>query len=218
MNKNGISQSIFYKIILLGNSGIGKTSFFDKLSTGRFYEINIFRRGLNNRTFYVDIINDKEEKKSINVHLFDTAGQERFRSLTTSYYKGSQGALLIYDISDRSTFDSVEIWVNSLNETLNDTIDTKCVIILIGNKSDLIDSDDKKREVTEEEAKIVCEKFNLIWGGEISVKNIEYEEIRKLFETYVKQIYIIRKIDVQRQNMKIIENCSQRRTVPKNIC
>ena len=218
MNKNEISQSIFYKIILLGNSGIGKTSFFDKLSTGRFYEINIFRRGLNNRTFYVDIINDKEEKKSINVHLFDTAGQERFRSLTTSYYKGSQGALLIYDISDRSTFDSVEIWVNSLNETLNDTIDTKCVIILIGNKSDLIDSDDKKREVTEEEAKIVCEKFNLIWGGEISVKNIEYEEIRKLFETYVKQIYIIRKIDVQRQNMKIIENCSQRRTVPKNIC
>ena len=218
MNKNEISQSIFYKIILLGNSGIGKTSFFDKLSTGRFYEINIFRRGLNNRTFYVDIINDKEEKKSINVHLFDTAGQERFRSLPANYYKGSQGALLIYDISDRSTFDSVEIWVNSLNETLNDTIDTKCVIILIGNKPDLIDSDDKKREVTEEEAKIVCEKFNLIWGGEISVKNIEYEEIRKLFETYVKQIYIIRKIDVQRQNIKIIENCSQRRTVPKNIC
>ena len=218
MNKNEISQSIFYKIILLGNSGIGKTSFFDILSTGRFYEINIFRRGLNNRTFYVDIINDKEEKKSINVHLFDTAGQERFRSILANYYKGSQGALLIYDISDRSTFDSVEIWVNSLNETLNDTIDTKCVIILIGNKSDLIDSDDKKREVTEEEAKIVCEKFNLIWGGEISVKNIEYEEIRKLFETYVKQIYIIRKIDVQRQNIKIIENCSQRRTVPKNIC
>ena len=218
MNKNEISQSIFYKIILLGNSGIGKTSFFDILSTGRFYEIYIFRRGLNNRTFYVDIINDKEEKKSINVHLFDTAGQERFRSILANYYKGSQGALLIYDISDRSTFDSVEIWVNSLNETLNDTIDTKCVIILIGNKSDLIDSDDKKREVTEEEAKIVCEKFNLIWGGEISVKNIEYEEIRKLFETYVKQIYIIRKIDVQRQNIKIIENCSQRRTVPKNIC
>ena len=218
MKRQEISQPICYKIILIGNSSIGKTSFFKKLSTGEFHEKNISTIGLDRRTFDIDIITDKKEKKSFNIKLFDTAGQERFRAITTSYYKGSQGALLIYDISNRNTFDNVETWVNSINETLNNINNSKCVIILIGNKSDLIDSDDKKREVTEEEAKIVCEKFNLIWDGEISVKNIEYEEIRKLFETYVKQIYIIRKIDVQRQNMKIIENCSQRRTVPKNIC
>ena len=215
MKKKEISQPISYKIILIGNSSIGKTSFFKKLSTGEFHEKNISTIGLDRRTFDIDIINDKKEKKSFNIKLFDTAGQERFRSITTYYYKGSQGALLIYDILDRNTFDSVSWWVNSINETLN----SKCVIILIGNKSDLINMDDKKREVTEEEAKIVCEKLNLIWGGEISIKNIGYEELRNLFQSYVKQIYdIIGEIKVQKQKVTKIENYRQRRIVPKKIC
>ena len=219
MKKKEISQPISYKIILIGNSSIGKTSFFKKLSTGEFHEKNISTIGLDRRTFDIDIINDKKEKKSFNIKLFDTAGQERFRSITTYYYKGSQGALLIYDILDRSTFDSVSWRVNSINETLNNINNSKCVIILIGNKSDLINMDDKKREVTEEEAKIVCEKLNLIWGGEISIKNIGYEELRNLFQSYVKQIYdIIGEIKVQKQKVTKIENYRQRRIVPKKIC
>ena len=209
------SNRIYYKIILIGNSSIGKTSFFKKLSTGEFHEKNISTIGLDRRTFDIDIINDKKEKKSFNIKLFDTAGQERFRSITTYYYKGSQGALLIYDILDRNTFDSVSWWVNSINETLN----SKCVIILIGNKSDLINMVDRKREVTEEEAKIVCEKLNLVWGGEISIKNIGYEELMNLFQSYVKQIYdIIGEIKVQKQKVTKIENYRQRRIVPKKIC
>ena len=219
MKRQEISQPICYKIILIGNSSIGKTSFFKKLSTGEFHEKNISTIGLDRRTFDIDIINDKKEKKSFNIQLFDTAGQERFRSITTYYYKGSQGALLIYDILDRNTFDSVSWWVNSINETLNNINNSKCVIILIGNKSDLINMDDKKREVTEEEAKIVCEKLNLIWGGEISIKNIGYEELRNLFQSYVKQIYdIIGEIKVQKQKVTKIENYRQRRIVPKKIC
>ena len=215
MKKKEISQPISYKIILIGNSSIGKTSFFKKLSTGEFHEKNISTIGLDMRTFDIDIINDKKEKKSFNIKLFDTAGQERFRSITTYYYKGSQGALLIYDILDRNTFDSVSWWVNSINETLN----SKCVIILIGNKSDLINMDDKKREVTEEEAKIVCEKLNLIWGGEISIKNIGYEELRNLFQSYVKQIYdIIGEIKVQKQKVTKIENYRQSGVLTKKIC
>ena len=219
MKRQEISQPICYKIILIGNSSIGKTSFFRKLSTGEFHEKNISTIGLDRRTFDMDIINDKKEKKSFNIKLFDTAGQERFRSITTYYYKGSQGALLIYDILDRSTFDSVSWWVNSINETLNNINNSKCVIILIGNKSDLINMDDKKREVTEEEAKIVCEKLNLIWGGEISIKNIGYEELMNLFQSYVKQIYdIIGEIKVQKQKVTKIENYRQRRIIPKKIC
>ena len=219
MRKKEISQPIYYKIILIGNPSIGKTSFFRKLTTGEFHERNISTIGLDKRTFNVDIINDKEEKKSIDVSLFDTAGQERFRAITQSYYKGTQGALLIYDILDRSTFDSVSWWVNSINETLNNINNSKCVIILIGNKSDLINMVDRKREVTEEEAKIVCEKLNLVWGGEISIKNIGYEELMNLFQSYVKQIYdIIGEIKVQKQKLTKIENYRQRRVVPKKIC
>ena len=216
MRKKEISQPIYYKIILIGNSSIGKTSFFRKLTTGEFHERNISTIGLDKRTFNVDIINDKEEKKSIDVSLFDTAGQERFRAITQSYYKGSQGALLIYDISDRSTFDSVEMWVNSLNETLNNVTNSKCVIILIGNKSDKINIDDGKREVTEDEAKEVCEKLNLIWGGEISIKNIGHEEFMKLFQSYVKQIYDIIG-EIKGPVVKKIEK-TRPRTVTKKFC
>ena len=212
-------EIIYYKIILIGNSSIGKTSFFRKLSLGEFNESNISTIGLDKRTFDMDIINDKGEKKRFEIMLFDTAGQERFRAITKNYYKGSQGAFLIYDISDRSTFDSVEMWVNSINESLSSTIDSKCAIILIGNKSDKINIDDGKWEVTEDEAKEVCEKLNLIWGGEISIKNIAFEELMNLFQSYVKQIYdIIGELKVEKQKVKKFDNYKQRKTANKKIC
>ena len=215
MKEKEISQPINYKILLIGDSGLGKTSFFKKITTGEF-SLTIVSIGIDKRNLNVDIINDKKEKKSFDISLYDTAGQERFRSVTKSYYRGSHCFLLIYDISDRHSFESVETWVNSINETLSNVANSKCVIILIGNKSDLINNYTKEREVTVEEAKIVCEKFNLIWGGEISVKNIDYEELVKLFQSYVKHIYdIIGEIKEPKQAVKILK---YRKRKSKKIC
>ena len=130
-----MSQDIDYKIILIGNSGIGKTSFFKKLSMGIFPGNNI-STSIERTTINVDIIDDNKDKKSINVSLFDTAGQEKFRAITSNYYKGSQAALLIYDISNRYSFDNIETWVNSIAECIGNINESKYVIILIGNKSD----------------------------------------------------------------------------------
>ena len=184
------SDQIDYKIILIGNSGVGKTCFFRKLSTGEFFDTNISTIGVEKVSLEVNIINDKNEKKNIQVSLFDTAGQEKFRSLSLQYIKGSDGILLLYDITNRESFENVEMWINSLDDVIDTSKEnSNNVIILIGNKIDLIDVKGKTRQVTEEEAKNISEKFNMIWGGEMSIKDDTKEDLTKLIEKYVKYIY-----------------------------
>ena len=83
----------------------------------------------------------------------------------------------------------MEIWIESIHESLGNHKDSKYVIFLIGNKIDLIGVDGKERMVTEEEAKSICQEKNLVWGGECSVKNIEFSELQEKFKNYVKVIY-----------------------------
>ena len=179
-------SSINYKFVLIGNSGAGKTSFFRKLSTGEFYEKNISTIGVEKKTLELnlDIINDegKTEKKSFVISLFDTAGQEKFRAITHNYYKEADGILLIYDIDDKSSFESIEMWIESIRQNMGSNDVSKYAMVLIGNKSDLIEEEIKEREVTEDEAKQICEKYDIIWGGEQSIRSIGFEELRKLFD------------------------------------
>ena len=184
-------MSINYKFILIGNSGVGKTSIFRKLSTGEFHEKNISTIGIEKKSLDVNIDIDKDgkkEKKTFNISFFDTAGQEKFRAVTLSYYKETDGILLLYDITDRKSFDNVSIWVDSIKEAIEGN-ESKYAIILIGNKLDLVEEEKKERQVTEEEAKEACETYKMIWGGERSTKTIKFEELNELFAEYVKEVY-----------------------------
>ena len=128
---SSLNPPLEYKIILIGNSGVGKTSFFRKLSTGDFAETNIATIGVEKISFDIKFINNNNEPKKIDVSLFDTAGQEKFRALTRQYYKGTDGVLLLYDITDKRTFENVEMWIDSLNESIDSNKDSKYVVILI---------------------------------------------------------------------------------------
>ena len=184
-------MSINYKFILIGNSGVGKTSIFKKLSTGEFHDKNIATIGIEKKTIDVNIEIDKDgqkQKKAFNISLFDTAGQEKFRSVTFSYYKETDGILLLYDITDRKSFDNVSLWIDSIKEAIEGN-ESKYAVILIGNKLDLVEEENKERKVTEEEAKETCETYKMIWGGERSTKTIKFEELNELFAEYVKEVY-----------------------------
>ena len=185
-------SEINYKIILIGNSGVGKTSFYRKIITGEFNEKNISTIGIEKKTLdlTIDIKKDgKKEKKKFVVSLFDTAGQEKFRSVTLNYYKGSDGIFLLYDITDKSSFENVKTWIESIKDSLGRNKDSKYAVVLIGNKLDLAEENPDDRQVTEEEAQKICKENEMIWGGEQSIKSISFEELTKLYGEYVEEIY-----------------------------
>ena len=177
-------DKIEYKVILIGNTAVGKTSLFKKLTTGEFSEKNISTIGVDKKTLSVQIPNVNKE---IDISLVDTAGQERFRSIAKKYYQGCDGILLLYDITNKDSFKQIESWIESIHKSNHKN--SKYIIILIGNKKDLIEEEGFQREVTEEEAKATCEEKSFVWGGETSVRNIEYKDLLNLFSEYVKDIY-----------------------------
>ena len=188
------ADAITYKIMIIGDSSVGKTCLFKKLSSGTFHDKNISTIGVEKVTldYKIDVENKKDgkkEKKSFSISLFDTAGQEKFRAVTFSYYKESDGILLLYDITKKDSFDQVSFWIDSIKEAIDSKESSKYAVILIGNKLDLVGEDDKERQVWEKEAMDACDKYDLIWGGELSTKDIEPEKLNELFEGYVREIY-----------------------------
>jgi len=128
-----------FKIIIVGDSGVGKSNM------GTRYINNEFQ--LDTRTtvgveFFTKNININ--KTNIRAHIWDTAGQEKFKAITKSYYKGAKGALVVYDITRKESFDNVDKWISDLKANGENDL----VITLIGNKCDL----ENERKVNKEEA------------------------------------------------------------------
>ncbi len=128
MKSTDENYEFMYKIVLIGDSSVGKTNIMSRFVREDF---NIESKP----TIGVEFANKNVlyEGKKIKVQVWDTAGQERYRAITGAYYKGALGALLIYDITKRSTFDNLDRWVKELNDHTTPGI----VCLLIGNKSDL---------------------------------------------------------------------------------
>ena len=198
MKEKENNEQIAYKIALLGDAQVGKTAFFKKLLGGVF-SFSVSTIGIDTKTLNVDDlevnINNKLEKKSFHISLYDTAGQERFRSITKSYINKTDGIILIYDITNRETFDHIEGWLESISEILSDWKSEKYLIALLGNKTDLaindenLDEKDKKRKVTYEEGKQKAEENEVFWLGEISGKDIPFEELKKMFNNIIVNIF-----------------------------
>ena len=131
-----------FKVIFLGDSSVGKSNIILKYYKNIFYKNSKSTVGVE---FYSKVITT-QENKNIKIQIWDTAGQERFKSITTSYYKGAKGAIIVYDITRRGTFDNVREWYKDIKSMADNT---NIVIMLIGNKCDLIN----ERVVSTEEGK-----------------------------------------------------------------
>lgn len=128
---------IILKIILLGDVSVGKTSVIERFINNNFKDDYTCTIQAEQKT---KIINE-DSNTSIRMDIWDTAGQEKFRSLTRQYYRDSQGAIIVFDITKKKTFDSLQTWIDDIK----DYSDKDIPIIIVGNKSDLID----EREVSE---------------------------------------------------------------------
>jgi len=126
------------KILIIGESGVGKSSLLLRFIEDRFDPDQATTIGVDFKTTKLTI-----DGNTVKLAIWDTAGQERFRTLTPSYYRDAQGAILVYDVTDKNTFNKLEMWLNEL-----DTYSTKSNIVkmLVGNKIDR-----SNREVSRED-------------------------------------------------------------------
>ena len=120
------------------------------------------------------------DRKNIKVQVWDTAGQERFKAFSSAYYNGSHAAIVVYDITNRESYENVKNWVLELKTHL----DIKnLVVMLIGNKSDL----DSTRVITEEEGRALAEEFDFFFM-ETSAKKNEANEVSKAFMVIIEEV------------------------------
>ena len=182
MSKSGLS----YKMTLLGDSGVGKTSLFKKLFTGKFDPRIISTIGVDKRSLNFSI-NTDEGEKDVDISLFDTAGQERFRSISISYFRESSGFFVMYDITRNDSFQNIQQWLNDIKNNLGNT--TNYLIILLGNKLDVALEDSTQREVEEKDAVEFCQNNDIFWGGECSVKDFSDDKLKEMFKKFVEELY-----------------------------
>ena len=177
-NKSSDYQYIF-KLILIGNSGVGKSSILQRYMNKTFEESYKCTIGVD---FLMKSLEVKG--KTVKLQLWDTAGQEKYKSMVSSYYRGANVALVVFDITSRSSFESLPLWIENYYKNGPEQKN----IILIGNKKDMAD----QRQVTQEEAEEFSETNNMIYF-ETSAKegdNVDYVfnfAAEKLLEFYGSQ-------------------------------
>lgn len=187
------------KFIIIGDSCTGKTCIMKRYVEQKYYSEPDFTIGVEfgSRTINID-------DKLIKVQLWDTAGQEIFRSITRSYYRNKSGAILVYDITNRKSFVSIIQWIHDLKENVTNQ---NIVIFLVGNKSDNND----ERDVLYDEGKALADKYKLYFI-ETSAKNNDNIDI--IFDIMASDILNKIKnkvIDINNQLFGIQQNDS-------NIC
>ena len=180
-------EELGYKVIILGNSSVGKTSLFKKIINERFSGNVLSTIGIDKKTLDIKINTEDKGEQELEIYLFDTAGQEKFRTLSVSFIRESKGILMMYDITNLDSFQSIENWLNDIKNSLGEN--NNYLIILLGNKLDLVNDNIKDREVETEDAEKLCLDNKIFWGGECSVKDISIEDLKNLFKTFIEEIY-----------------------------
>eukprot|EP00996_Jenningsia_fusiforme_P002929 NODE_3738_length_925_cov_34.829909_g3437_i0.p1 GENE.NODE_3738_length_925_cov_34.829909_g3437_i0~~NODE_3738_length_925_cov_34.829909_g3437_i0.p1 ORF type:complete len:235 (-),score=57.98 NODE_3738_length_925_cov_34.829909_g3437_i0:221-847(-) len=173
-----MAHDFLFKYIIIGDSGVGKSCLLLQFTDKRFEPLHDLTIGVEFGARMVSI-----EDKQVKLQIWDTAGQESFRSITRSYYRGASGALLVYDITRRETFDHLQSWLEDARNNSN----TNMTIMLIGNKSDW----ESKRQVSTEEGQNYANEHGLVFletsaktahnvdEAFIKTANCIYEKIQK---------------------------------------
>ncbi|KAL4443821.1 hypothetical protein ABPG75_011558 [Micractinium tetrahymenae] len=165
-----------FKILLVGDSGVGKSSLLLRFATGGFEELTP-TIGVDFKAKVVDI-----DGRRVKLTIWDTAGQERFRTLTSSYYRGAQGIILVYDVTRAETFDSLaDIWLREVD--MYNTVE-EGIKMVVANKTDL----GEQREVSTEQGVAFARAHGCLFvetsaKGNVAVDQAFEELVHKILET-----------------------------------
>jgi len=161
-----------FKLLLIGDSGVGKSCLLLRFSDDTYTESYISTIGVD---FKIRTL--EQDSKTVKLQIWDTAGQERFRTITSSYYRGAHGIIVVFDVTDKESFNNVKHWFQEIDKYAADGVNK----LLVGNKSDLA----SKKVVSYDEAKELADSFGIKYM-ETSAKNAH--NVEQAFETMAGEI------------------------------
>lgn len=153
------------KLLLIGDSGVGKSCLLLRFSEDSFTSSFITTIGIDFKIKKL-LLNDKWVK----LQMWDTAGQERFRTITSAYYRGAMGILLVYDITDEASFNNIRNWMKNIEEHASDNVDK----ILVGNKSDMAE---ERRAVSYNSGKALADEYGIPFLETSAKDNVNVEQV-----------------------------------------
>nr|XP_054506088.1 ras-related protein Rab-8A isoform X2 [Agelaius phoeniceus] len=151
-----------FKLLLIGDSGVGKTCALFRFSEDAFNATFISTIGIDFKIRTIEL-----DGKRIKLQIWDTAGQERFRTITTAYYRGAMGIMLVYDITNEKSFENIRNWVRNIEEHASPDVEK----MILGNKCDAND----KRQVSREQGEKLAASFGIKFMETSAKANINIE-------------------------------------------
>ena len=205
MNEEKPEQLPTYKILIIGDSSVGKTNFSMRYTDKTFQEIHMTTIGLEFTYATIKLRNDK----SVRLQIVDTAGQERFRAITKNFYRGANGIMVMYDVTNLKSFQNVNNWVSQIKEGSSGNP----VVYLLGNKIDDVDNKKVKYEEGDELAKKLGIKF-----FETSAK--DDKNVTESFENMAEDVYkTFGDVTESQQTQKVFKsNTGEENKVKKKCC
>jgi len=162
-----------FKLLLIGDSSVGKSCLLLRFSDGSFNESQMSTIGVDFKIRTLEL-----DKKTFKLQIWDTAGQERFRTIAAAYYRGAQGIIIVYDVTNKQSFENVEMWLSEVNKYGSGDVNK----LLVGNKSDLT----SKREVETEKGKELAESNGMKFL-ETSAKTAD--NVEEAFLTMTREVF-----------------------------
>jgi len=156
------TYDLLFKLLLIGDSGVGKTCLLFRFSDDAFNTTFISTIGIDFKIKTVEL-----GGKKIKLQIWDTAGQERFHTITTSYYRGAMGIMLVYDITNAKTFENISKWLRNIDEHANEDVEK----MILGNKCDMED----KRQVNKERGDSIAREHCIPFLETSAKSNINVE-------------------------------------------
>jgi Ras-related protein Rab-10 len=156
------TYDLLFKLLLIGDSGVGKTCLLFRFSDDAFNTTFISTIGIDFKIKTVEL-----GGKKIKLQIWDTAGQERFHTITTSYYRGAMGIMLVYDVTNAKTFDNISKWLRNIAEHATQEVEK----MILGNKCDMED----KRQVPRERGEAIAREHKITFLETSAKSNINVE-------------------------------------------
>lgn len=164
------------KLLLIGDSGVGKSCLLLRFSDDSFTSSFITTIGIDFKIKKL-LLNGKWVK----LQIWDTAGQERFRTITSAYYRGAMGIVVVYDVTDEASFNNVRNWMRNIEQHASDTVSNK---VLVGNKCDM---DESKRAVPYSKGQALADELGIQFFETSAKSNINVTEV---FQSVAKDVMV----------------------------